>query len=133
MFKSPSPPLPSPHNRKKLKIILSLDKVSKTDRGGTLKRLLLRSTPRLQEPGKARQKSPSAFPYPRPSQFSSALGPMLENSPHSPHTFLGQIRNLFSCVGGAPTCRTEPFRIAVLDLNEVIGLACCSFTNAILN
>ena len=39
--------------------------VSKTDRGGTLKRLLLHTTPRLKESGKARRKSPSAITEPK--------------------------------------------------------------------
>jgi len=56
--------------------------VSKTDRGGTLKRLLLHTTPHLKEPGKAR----------RPFQFPSALGSVLEKPPPLPHTPLGQIR-----------------------------------------
>ena len=36
-----------------------------TNRGGMLKRLLLHTTPRLKEPGKARRKSPSAITEPK--------------------------------------------------------------------
>jgi len=45
--------------------VLSTDRVSKTDRGGTLKRLLLHTTPRLKDPGKARRKSPSTITAPK--------------------------------------------------------------------
>jgi len=64
------------------------DGVSKTDRGGTQKRLLLHTTPCLKESGKAHRKSPSAITepktYPRPTQLPSALGPVLEKPPPFP-------------------------------------------------
>jgi len=59
-----------------------------TNRWGTLKTLLLHTTPRLKEPGKARRKSPSAITEPKPSQLRSSLRPVLEKPsllpPHSP-------------------------------------------------
>ena len=68
--------------------------VSKTDRGGTLKRLLLHTTPRLKESGKALPKI--AFgDYLTQGLPSSLLhsGLCSKSLPHSPHTPLGQIRN----------------------------------------
>ena len=44
---------------------IETDSLSKTYRGGTLKKLLLRTTPRLKESGKARRKSPSAITEPK--------------------------------------------------------------------
>ena len=56
MFKSPPPP-PLPNRKKIIKFsVLNTDRVSKTDSRGTLNRLLLRTTLRLKEPRKARQK-----------------------------------------------------------------------------
>jgi len=59
---------PPPQNRKKFRknsSVLNTNGLSKTDRGGTLKRLLLHTTPRLKKPGKARRTSPSAITEPK--------------------------------------------------------------------
>jgi len=48
-----------------LQSLIQTDSLSKTDREGTLKRLLLHTTPRLKKPGKARRKSPSAITGPK--------------------------------------------------------------------
>jgi len=47
------------------------------------------------------------FPNPRPAQLPSALKPVLEKLPRSPHTPLGQIRNNLPVWG-------EPFWVPVL-------------------
>jgi len=57
------------------------DKISQTDRGGTLTRLLLHATPRLKEPGKARQKSPSAINQHEAFPASFKRGPVLQKPP----------------------------------------------------
>ena len=64
MLNSPPPP----QNRKNFRensSVLNTNSLSKTDRGGTLNRLLLHTTPRLKEPGEARRKSPSAITKPK--------------------------------------------------------------------
>jgi len=57
-----------PENRKNFRknsSVFNKYRLSKTDCGGTLKRLLLHTTPRLKEPGEARRKSPSAITEPK--------------------------------------------------------------------
>jgi len=92
MFKSPQPPPPPPlpPNREKVikNPVLNTESVKRIV-GGTLKRLLLHTTPCLKEPGKA-------FGDYRTQDLLSSLlhsGLCSKSFPHSPHTPLGQIRN----------------------------------------
>jgi len=136
MFKSP----PSPHNRRKIrKNSVLTNRVSKTDRGGTLKRLLLRTTPRLKEPGKARQKPPSAISVPK--AFSApfctrACAPKASPTPPTPPTPpLAKLEiilqywwsSYISCE--AFLCRNSRFKWN----HRSHCLACCSFADRILN
>jgi len=58
------------------------------------------------------------FPYPRPSQLPSALGPVLQKPPPIPPHPPRPDYNLYSC----PTYPARPFCIAILGLNEITGL-----------
>jgi len=126
-------------NRKKFRTnssVLNINRVSKTDRGGTLKRLLLHTTPRLKEPGKARQKSPSAITEPKafPAPFCTRAcawkaSPTPLTPPTSPSARLEIIlkhgRSSYIS-GGAFSRRSSRFK-----WNH--SLTCCSFPDEILN
>ena len=131
MFKLPPPP----HNRKKTKkkSVLDTDIVSKTDRGGTLKRLLLRTTPaRLKEPRKARQKPPSAISVPKafPVPFCTrACAPKASPTPPTPPSARLEFILLSYISSEAFLCRNSRFKWH----HRSQCLACCSFADGVLN
>jgi len=131
MFKLPPPP----HNRKKTKkkSVLDTDIVSKTDRGGTLKRLLLRTTPaRLKEPRKARQKPPSAISVPKafPVPFCTrACARKASPTPPTPPSARLEIILLSYIAGEAFFCRSSRFKWSL----KSHCLACYSFSDGILD
>ena len=129
MFKSP----PSPHNRRKIiKNSVLTNRVSKTDRGGTLKRLLLRTTHRLKESRKARQKPPSANSVPKafPAPFRTrACAPKASPTPPTPRSARLEFILLSYISGEAFLCRNSRCKWN----HRSHCLACCSFADGILN
>ena len=134
----PPPPPPPPPNRKKIikNPVLSTGRVSKTDREGTLKRLLLHTTPRLKEPGKACRKSPSTITEPKafPASFCiQACAQKASPTPPTPPSARLEIilrRGWSSYIsGGAISCRSSRFKLN----RRSHSLTCCSFADGILN
>jgi len=116
----PPPPPPPPPNRKKIikNPVLSTDRVSKTDREGTLKRLLLHTTTRLKEPGKARRKLPStitelkAFPAPFCTQACARKASPTPPKPPSARLEIILRRGRSSYIsGGAFSRRSSRFKL----------------------
>jgi len=128
-------PLP-PQNREKFRknsSVLNTNRVSKTDRGGTLKRLLLHTTPCLKEPGKARRKSFSAiterkaFPAPFCTQACARKASTTPPTPPSARLeIILQHGRSFYISGRAFSRRSSQFK-----WNH--SLTCCSFADRILD
>jgi len=95
-----------------------MDEISKTDRGGTLKKLLLHTTPRLKKSGTARRKSPSAITEPKaaPAPFCTrACARKASPSPTPPTPLSARLEIILKCgrssyiSGGALSRRSSRF------------------------
>jgi len=119
ILKLPTPPLLPPPLQNGIKFkknssVFNTDRFSKTNRGGTLKRLLLRTTPRLKEPKKARQKSPLVISeskaYPTPFCTRACARKASPIPPSARLEIILQLKRSSYILGGAFTRRSSQFK-----------------------